>query len=152
MDKGNNLNTYKFSQRSGNDLYKFNNLKSENNNNNQGKQKQNMVNRNSNNIPSKQKILYNFSRKNSSVSNINLLSPINKYQQNFINFLDEHNLNSQTNYFLKKYYQLSKNQKKHSNKYKLIIEKNVLIRQGQLFFRFFANHFGRDILCASRSF
>ena len=116
MEKGNNLNTYKFSQRSGTDLYKFNNLKSENNTNNQGKQKQKSVNRNSNNIPSKQKILYNFSRKNSSVSNINLLSPINKYQQNFINFLDEHNLNSQTNYFLKKYYQLSKNQKKHSNK------------------------------------
>lgn len=116
MEKGNNLNTYKFSQRSGTDLYKFNNLKSENNTNNQVKQKQKSLNKNSNNITSKQKIIQNFPRKNSSVSNINLLSPINKYQKNFINFLDEHNLNSQTNYFLKKYYQLSKNQKNHPNK------------------------------------
>ena len=100
MEKTNFSNTFKFSQRSENELYKFNNPK----------------NKNPNNNASKQKNIINNSRKNST-SNINLLSPMNKYQQNFKNFIDEHNLNSQSNnYFLKKYNQVIKNQKNRPNK------------------------------------
>ena len=66
MEKTNFSNTFKFSQRSENELYKFNNPK----------------NKNPNNNALKQKNIINNSRKNST-SNINLLSPMNKYQQNF---------------------------------------------------------------------
>ena len=113
------MKIYKFSQRSGTDLSKFTNHKIDKNTQiktkNKSLIKSNNNNNNNNNFLLKSKNLNNESRKNNSSNFINLLSPSNNYQQNLINFLDENKLNSQSYYFLKKYNQLSKQQKNQNN-------------------------------------
>ena len=112
-----NMKIYKFSQRSGTDLSKFTNYKKDKNTQLKTKNKSLIKsnNNNNNNFLLKSKNLNNESRKNNSSNFINLLSPSNNYQQNLINFLDENKLNSQSYYFLKKYNQLSKQQKNQNN-------------------------------------
>ena len=112
-----NMKIYKFSQRSGTDLSKFTNHKIDKNTQLKTKNKSLIKsnNNNNNNFLLKSKNLNNESRKNNSSNFINLLSPSNNYQQNLINFLDENKLNSQSYYFLKKYNQLSKQQKNQNN-------------------------------------
>ena len=111
------MKIYKFSQRSGTDLSKFTNHKIDKNTQLKTKNKSLIKsnNNNNNNFLLKSKNLNNESRKNNSSNFINLLSPSNNYQQNLINFLDENKLNSQSYYFLKKYNQLSKQQKNQNN-------------------------------------
>ena len=111
------MKIYKFSQRSGTDLSKFTNHKIDKNTQIKTKNKSLIKsnNNNNNNFLLKSKNLNNESRKNNSSNFINLLSPSNNYQQNLINFLDENKLNSQSYYFLKKYNQLSKQQKNQNN-------------------------------------
>ena len=111
------MKIYKFSQRSGTDLSKFTNYKKDKNTQLKTKNKSLIKsnNNNNNNFLLKSKNLNNESRKNNSSNFINLLSPSNNYQQNLINFLDENKLNSQSYYFLKKYNQLSKQQKNQNN-------------------------------------